>query len=276
MGLLSHKAKVTIEDFCRGFYDTQIFHPPIVAGEDVGEAWWGMVYNSIVEADESFGGIEKALFIRQMTALRLELFALAWGHKFKQERFTVPQSIFTRQYLIEKGKLELWDIMREYNHAVANNVYVLFLKKLKPGKAVADCDMKIVKEAQRLESWCETNIIDLSATSRKVYTGSPSVDGFSVSISGQVAQTEKGKILVDCIARVANRIGADVKEDDCRLVKQLGALLRGRLSYTPKLEVGGGYKAFLAAKEAFFKLETYIFGLYEGAMEAIKSISLRV
>ena len=76
MGLFDNKPKVGVEEFCREFYDTQIF-PPIVVGEDVGAVYWETAFKSAVEADSSFEAVDLVAFKREMTALRLELFGLA-------------------------------------------------------------------------------------------------------------------------------------------------------------------------------------------------------
>lgn len=87
MGLLSRKPAVKVEEFCEGFYDSQIFHA-IIAGADVSAGFWEFVLNSVREADPSFATDDLAAFRREMTALRVELFGLAWVHQVKREEFT--------------------------------------------------------------------------------------------------------------------------------------------------------------------------------------------
>jgi hypothetical protein len=77
--------------------------------------------------------------------------------------------------------------------------------------------------------------------------------------------TGEEKKHLDCVARVANRIGADIRRNDCILIKLLSAKLAERLNCEPNLSV-----------EAFFRLGAAIFGLYEGAKEAIKSVNLQL
>ena len=120
MGLLSRKPKINIEEFFRQFYDLMVFNPTI-RGEDFNEIWGDTVFKSVVEADQSFTKIDKRLFQEEVTAIRLELIALAWIHKFPREEFTIPQSIFTKRYLKEKRKLKLWGIMEEYNQEIAQS-----------------------------------------------------------------------------------------------------------------------------------------------------------
>jgi hypothetical protein len=241
MGLLSRKPKISIEEFCQQFYDSRIFHA-IIAGEDVWAGFLGSAFKSVVEVEQSFAVIDPTVFKREMTALRIELFGLAWGHRFKEERFTIPQSIFTRHYLEENGEFELWDIMGEYNQAIAQSTTLTERGEQMEGRiARARVTSLNLLRAKRFDRWAEANI------------GDPS------------APTEKEKILANCVARVANRIGADIRRNDCILVKRLTAKLADRLSCEPNLSV-----------EALFRLGAVIFGLYEGAMEAIKSSDLQV
>jgi hypothetical protein len=239
MGLLSRKPKTSIEEFCQQFYDSVVFHP-IIAGEDFNKIWWDTVFDSVAEADKSFAVIDKTLFIREMTALRLELFGLAWRHKFKREKFTIPQSAFTRKYLEENEKLDIWDIMGEYNQAVAQSATLTETGELVKGRVGrAQITFTNVLRANMFDKWAETNISDPSAP------------------------TEEEKMLADCVARVANRIGADIKRNDCILVKRLTARLADRLGCDVNLK-----------PEAFLKLGAVIFGLYNGAKEAIKSVNI--
>jgi hypothetical protein len=241
MGLFAHKTEVTIDGFCRQFYDSVVFHA-VVAGLDFNELWWKTVFSSVVEADKSFAVIDKPLFLREMTALRLELFALAWGHKFKHEKFTVPQSVFTRQYLDEHGKREVWDIMLAYNHVIAQSVTATATGEQMEGR---------IGRARRTG-------INLARTD--MYSKQ-----FTVICGGiePSAITEEQNRWLDAIARVANRIGADIRRSDCVATNLLAARLADRLNCDANL-----------SSEALFRLSAVIFGLYEGATEALKDISL--
>ena len=241
MGFLSRKPKISIEEFCRQFYDSQIFHA-VMDGEDIWTGFLGSVLKSVVEVDRSFAVVGPTVFKREMTALRIELFGLAWGHRFKQERFTIPQSIFTRNYLEENEKLELWDIMGEYNQAIAQSATLTERGEQMEGRiARARVTSLNLSRAKMFDKWAEANI------------GDPS------------APTEKEKILANCAARVANRIGADMRRNDCILVKRLAARLADRLGCDINLK-----------SEALFRLGAVIFGLYNGAKEAIKYVNLQV
>jgi hypothetical protein len=237
MGLLKRKPQIGIEEFCRQFFDSQIFHP-IIAGVDVGSLFWKNAFDSVAKADQSFAAVDFALFLKEMTAIRLELFGLAWGHKFKQEEFIIPQSAFTRHYLEESEKLEIWDIMSEYNQAIAQSVTMTEDGKQMDAMRVAKANLARFNFAKK---WFEANV------------GNPS------------ALTNEENTLAQCVGRVANRIGADVTRNDCILVKRLAARLADRLGCDINLN-----------SEALFRLGAFIFGLYEGAKEAIKSAKIGV
>ena len=95
MGIFSRKQDVSLEIFCRNFYDKQILNPAI-QGVDFGAVYFDTVKKSIVEADQNFSKITPQELASEIVPLRFELFALAWIHKF-DEKSAVTQSIFTKQ-----------------------------------------------------------------------------------------------------------------------------------------------------------------------------------
>ena len=112
MGLFVRKPKPDIEAYCKPFYEDSQFWPQ----------YFEIQARSFVRADTRFSVVDHAALWREITALRLEMFALAFFWKFKQaEKVCIEQSLFTRRYMQEKGKLELWQIMGEYNDVVADS-----------------------------------------------------------------------------------------------------------------------------------------------------------
>lgn len=244
MGLLHRKPNISVEECCQEFYDTQIFHP-IIAGTDLSSVWWDTVFNSIVEADQSFAVINKSVFQREMTAIRLELFALAWMHKFKRDKYTIPQSIFTQHYLEENGKLGIWDAMERYNLAVAQT-------------ATMTADGQQMAGSIGTERFTITSV---NNSRRELYTR-----WVDANVKNPSKPTKKEKILITCVARVGNRIGADLMKNNEVGNRRITALLLYRL----------GWKEDEAlSEEALFRLAAVIYGLYEGAQEAIKSVNLQ-
>ena len=117
MSLFSRKQEVNLEDFCRDFYDKNILNP-VIHGIDVGKAYFETVIKNVGEADPAFNKVDKQKLIEELTILRFELFALAWTHKFVSGKTVIAQSAFTKHYLLEKGKKDIWDGMDDYSKAV--------------------------------------------------------------------------------------------------------------------------------------------------------------
>ena len=114
MSIFSRKEKVNLEDFCRDFYDNQILNPT-VGGVNFGTVLPDYVINEI---DPLFSHIDKQKLTEELMTLRFELFALAWTHKFISGKLVIAQSAFTKQYLNEKGKNDIWNEMEPYNKII--------------------------------------------------------------------------------------------------------------------------------------------------------------
>lgn len=111
------KKKVSVEDFCRDFYDNQILNPKI-GNMEVGSAFSDVVIKEVVEVDPTFNKIDKQKLVNELVVIRFELFALAWTHKFISGENVVAQSAFTKKYLHEKGKDDIWSGMEPYNNMI--------------------------------------------------------------------------------------------------------------------------------------------------------------
>jgi hypothetical protein len=103
MSIISKKPEVYFKDFCRNFYDNQILNP-VIGKTDFGGVFPDYVKKSLAEVDLDFAKVDTLLLKNELITLRFELFALAWLHKFG-EKSAIAQSIFTRKYLQEKGKI---------------------------------------------------------------------------------------------------------------------------------------------------------------------------
>ena len=241
MGLLSREPSVSINEFCQKFYDSQIFNP-IIGGTDVGLVFWQHAYNSVAEADERFKKIDFSKFQEEANALRMELFALAWMQRFKEEQYTLPQSFFTISYLQETNRAQIWDIMGDYNQEVAKSA------------TMRDTGEKFAGPLGRARI-AQIHSLKVNTFQRwsKAYVGNK---------DNMTAEDEARAI---CIARVANRIGANINRGDCVGIK----ILSGRLAERVGCD-------FLMNSEAFFRLAGITSGLYEGAKEAIKNVNIKI
>jgi len=236
---MKRKPKISVEECCEEFYDKNIFHA-IIAGIDGWSVLLDAYSKSVTEADTSFSSIDPTLFRQEMTAVRMEVFALAFARKVKREDLTLVQSFFTRRYLEENGKLDIWDIMLEYNRAISDSATLTAtLERMEDWRV----EKSNLAKWEFFKKWWDTNI------------GGP--------IDDPSASTEEQKMLAKCVARVANRIGADMRRADCAAAKRLAARLAERL----ECDINLSY-------EALFRLAATIFGFYRGAEEYLKSISL--
>lgn len=193
MGLLKRKPKVSIEEFCREFYDSQIFQP-IIADEDVGSVFCDAVFNSISEAYPSFATADRVVFRQEMTALRMELFGLAWVHHFKQGKYTLPQAVFTKSYLEQKGHLDIWNIMLDYNQAVARSSVITATGEQEKASWITYINSL---RAGLLDKWIETGIDKECAVC-------------VANRMGTENSCNKGITLQLLNARLADRLGCDI------------------------------------------------------------------
>jgi len=119
MSIFSKKQEVNLEDFCRDFYEKNILNP-VIEGIDAGSAYFDTVRKSVMEADQNFTNINSQKFATEMIPLRFELFALAWLHQFG-DKSAVAQSVFTKLFLQENKRNDIWDASESYNQAIARS-----------------------------------------------------------------------------------------------------------------------------------------------------------
>ena len=117
MSIFSKKPEVSLENFCRDFYDNQILNP-VVGGVNVGIVFSDVVIKQVSEAGPVFTNVDKQKLVEELTTLRFELFALAWTHKFISGKDVVVQSDFTKRYLHEKRRDDIWTGMEPYNNII--------------------------------------------------------------------------------------------------------------------------------------------------------------
>lgn len=239
MPLFKSKTKLSIEECCKQFYDRDA---ATIAGVDAWSIMLDVIFETIVERDQSFASIDRTLFRNEMKALRMELFALAWSQRFKQDKYTFPQSVFTRRYLQENGNLHLWDVMGEYNRVVSQSV-ITDAKGAKFSGRAGNAAIVAFNffRAELAKEWMKKNPDTLD-------------DGVS---------TEEKDNNAKCAGRVINRVGADIKRADGIVVKLLATSLAERLGCDLNLK-----------REAFVGLVYGISAFCKGAEEYLKSVDL--
>lgn len=163
MSLFNRKQKVKMDEFCRNFYDTQILFPN-VGDIDVNSIYFETVKQSIVEVSPSFAKIELLSFKSGMILIRFELFGLAWLHKFG-ENHTVKQSEFTKRYLNENGREDIWEGLEPYNRAIARSITYGYKAGSPKGRAfLASTDSM---RMQMFKKWTKQNF-DSNCIARSV------------------------------------------------------------------------------------------------------------
>jgi hypothetical protein len=115
MPIFSRKPELTIDEFCRAFYERAIFNPEFT------DAAWDCYFDELAKVDASFSRVPRALFCIEMTALRLELFALALLHAVRSDDISVRQYVFTEGYLVATNRTDIQAAGPGYRDAAAES-----------------------------------------------------------------------------------------------------------------------------------------------------------
>jgi len=246
MGLFKGKPKMSIEDCCRGFYDSQMFKAKIsdIARMDFWSYYLAQSKDLVAEDYQAFSAVDSDTFWRELTALRMVVFGLQCSLKVRHKAdLILRQVFFTKRYLEGNGRQDIWDAMGKYNQAIGDSSY------MNANGQAADENSRCGRARitfvrtfrwEIFEKWTEANI------------GDPS------------APTEEEKEKVGCLMFALNRVCADMTSDDCVAVKLLAVTLAERLGCDINLN-----------QKALFKLGSIIFGFYLGAKKAIKNVNLQ-
>lgn len=246
MGLFKGKPKMSIEDFCREFYDSQMFKAKIsdIARMDFWSYYLAQSKDLIAENDQAFSVVDSDSFWHEMTALRMVVFGLQCSLKVSHKADLIMRQVFfTKRYLEDNRRQDIWDTMGKYNQAIGDSAY------MKANGQVADWNSRLGRARitfvrtfrwEIFKEWTEANI------------GDPS------------APTEEEKEKVGCLMFALNRVCADMTSDGCVAVKLLAVTLAECLGCDINLN-----------QKALFKLGSIIFGFYLGAKKAIKDVVLQ-
>jgi hypothetical protein len=134
MGIFNSKPKLNIEQFCNQFYDRHIFHF-IFDNKDFYLNYTNHLHQMIVQAEPSFANIGLQTFHEEFKALNIEIFGLAWTHKFCsnlpfcKDEFLFAEISFTHSYLLKNEHQHVWDIIADYNKAIGESCYAIVQNK---------------------------------------------------------------------------------------------------------------------------------------------------
>ena len=120
MGFFKTKQDISLEEFCTNFYSKNIISG-ITGGIDVNTHYYKGFQDFIGEVFPDFLTIDFDKLKKEFTALRFELFSLAWQYSFNEE-CTMRQNIFTLNYLRDENKYDIWEDMQSYNSAISSAI----------------------------------------------------------------------------------------------------------------------------------------------------------
>jgi len=128
MKFLSCKTKKDAVEFSREFYDHSVFCSDLFGKNYSPDPTGGTPFKAIAEsasryaseADATFSEVPLAELTDELLGLRLEMIGTAWTDASK-EAAALANSVFTKKYLAEIDRLDLWEVMGEYNAVIANS-----------------------------------------------------------------------------------------------------------------------------------------------------------
>lgn len=133
MSFFKKKNKVSLSEFCTEFYDKN-FIEPIVARIDFSNSYNELIVQKTTAVDKTFQEVDFEKFSNEVLILRFELFSLAWFHQF-DTKSAINHSIFTKKYLVDNKREDLWDNAEPYNQAIAESANYGYDPSTSSGKA---------------------------------------------------------------------------------------------------------------------------------------------
>lgn len=236
MSIFKRKQKVILEEFCRDFYDKNLLNP-IIGDINLGVFFTEGIKNSIVEVCPSFVKIDIQTLLHEITLLRFEIFSLAFLHHFGDKN-TAAQSQFTKLYLEENKRDDIWKDLEAYNQAIATSSKLNQNLETKKGRAY-------IVFADRMRM----NLYDLWAK-----------QGFDSK----------------CVARAANRIMTDIAWKKNLTQNRLMLAFCKKLGYQLNEELklcnhfGDEFN-----EEAQFRIISIFRGFYNGSIDALKEVVIK-
>ena len=136
-------------EFSRDFYDRYVFARDPIIG-DLALEFANTNQRLISEADPAFAAVNLAKLNEELLGLRLEMIGTAWTHESKPEA-ALAISEFTKRYLADIHRSELWEVMTSYNQVVAQSATYGDDPKSRPGRA--RITFVNVMRANRFDDW---------------------------------------------------------------------------------------------------------------------------
>ena len=265
MALLKSKPKMTIEDCCMGFYDSQIFKTKIssIASLDLWSYFLAQCRTLIVEDDQTFSVVDSDSFWHHMTALHMAIFGLAFTIRVKLKlEHMVREVCFTKRYLEHNRRIDLWHTLLDYNDVLDHSAFM--------NKAGRSAEMDSAWQRGNFAFLIEPKDADMAsrwARARVTFMNSYRFSLFEKWIKGNIADrqspTNEEKEKLECLAIALKRVGAETKRADCVAIKLLGMTLVERLGVVNLKE------------KAIIDLGSIVFGFHARAQSYLKSVALQ-
>ncbi|NLY01667.1 MAG: hypothetical protein GXY83_36740 [Rhodopirellula sp.] len=224
MGLFSRKSRTNAIGFSREFYDKYVFGS--VRGVGLEEAYAEVVRKNICKSDSSFAAVSLEDLTEELRAVHLEMIGTAWTHASKSE-VAFEVSKFTKQYLADLDRRDLWEAMGAYNQIVAQSA--------------------TKGEGERLQAAIAKQRADL----------------FDDLFDNLAKRESDREWVADAIARVANRIGSERSRKTGKMQAFVGIRVMSRLEIEGSDQIVEGLAAvvhgfYQGATEALDKVELIV------------------
>jgi len=120
------KRKISVEQLCQEFYDSVVFYETDLDNKPPS-GYWDKTLEFVTRDKPELATVDRALFQQEMRSLWMELFGLAMKDSLSERDMSRDKSIpylqseimFTKRYLREDARLEVWRTMCAYNKAIA-------------------------------------------------------------------------------------------------------------------------------------------------------------
>lgn len=201
-------SKISTEQLCRDYYESQIFN--------TNGDFELIVYAEIMKVDFSAKAIDTGIFIRELTALNIELFGLAlFDHNYPGDEGAdaamCTEITFTESYLRQTGNDNIWNAAGFYNETIFQ-----------------------ASTAQKIS-------MDWSVTRDTGYYGRDVLfsETKGEKLIGDSIRDSYDKRLADkeCASRLANRLlSVDAWRDGIMIPQKLSSAFAQRLNFSPNIE----------------------------------------
>lgn len=256
------KRKLTTQNVYREYFESQIFSPAV--NDEASPAYFFADASIWLEAtDASFKGVDFDIFLKEMIAVNIELFGLAWlNHNYDlNKELSMPESFFpkeiafTKQYLQDTGRGDIWERMRFYNDAIAKTLAEETVGenwgRLRDiSKAVRDEDYEELKE-----KWLVEQGRDLTRLFSRCTTDSECIERLVIRFLAVPCDMSRITVLSQKLSlTLTERLGRDLKQAGLlALQRVIVGLYENAVNYLDAVRQYGSYAAAKDTRKALLK-----------------------